>query len=95
MPVIITFKCDRCGTEQTTKEQMWYVGARISHYPTPPKFYSYETSGHKLWCRACVDKLQLINFPQLASTPSEEQPHIVTLEEQIREIVIDEIEASR
>ena len=96
MSIVVTYVCDRCGHSQATDQQMWHVGVKVAlhGYGTPrAKFGPYETGGMLLWCRPCVDKLQLLGFPvEAKKLPVEEQPALVTLEDKIREIVRNELE---
>jgi len=80
------YKCDRCGKEQYTPEQMWEVGVVYKHIhyaSSSSEKYPYQT---KLWCRACVETLGIL--PIKEGAPDETQPP--TFEDLIREIVRDE-----
>ena len=89
--ITTTYKCDRCGHEQTDSAQMWHVGVKVSHFPGLALFQPWETSGNKLWCRKCVDELQLLGFPEVEKLPVEPQAAVVSLEDQIREIIREEL----
>ena len=89
--ITTTYKCDRCGYEQPDTKQMWWVEARIKHADTTYNSHgSWSSRANQLWCRACIDRLQLLGFP----TPSAVKPpeiREVTFEEKLREIIRDEI----
>ena len=92
MSIVTTYTCDRCGHKQIKPEQMWEVCIRYRHYDT-----SYGSSGSdrnkQLWCRACCDALQIISNPP-PEKPTETPTPIMTLEDQIREVMREEIEAA-
>ena len=87
-----TYICDRCKAEQDTGTQMWKIMLRIQHEAsTPNQFDLWAQSSDPLWCRKCVDEMQLIGFPK-AKLPNVEYPPDVTLEDKIRAIVQEEIQ---
>ena len=96
MSIVVTYTCDRCGHSQPNDTQMWHVGVKVEHCPKPAKFEYWELNGKSLWCRECIDSLQLFGFDP---KPTKEMPVStvaeITLEEKIREIMREEIEASR
>jgi hypothetical protein len=90
--ITTTYKCDRCGAEQTNPEQMWNVGISCKHADSSYGMM-FDTPHHQeLWCRKCCDELQIIGRPIV----HKDQPAapMVTLEEMIREIMREEIEAA-
>lgn len=91
--ILVTYKCDRCGHEQPKDVQMWNIGVKVVHANGVAKFGPWETSGMKMWCRQCIDALQLLGFPSELKK-DEPAPAVLTLEDQIREIIRDEVEAA-
>ena len=87
--ITTTYKCDRCGAEQKTDMQMWQVEVYVNHLPGVPRKFHFRTSTSPIWCRKCVDALDLLKGWK---PPAEEleQPK-PTLEDQIREIIRSEI----
>jgi len=95
MAVITIYKCDRCGAENPSSNQMWHVGVVVENVDT--RFRNtflnswLDRSKDKIWCRKCCDELSLIGgkiVPEDAPSPAPEP----TLEDKIREIIRDEIE---
>lgn len=91
--ILVTYKCDRCGHEQANDKQMWNIGVKVTHAPRAAIFGPWETTGMKMWCRKCIDTLQLFGFPRDLKK-GEPQPAVVTLEDQIREIIREEVQAA-
>lgn len=84
------YKCDRCGHEQADEKSMWHVET-LSYYCGGGS-QSYPSHRNvALWCRKCADEFQLVTTPR--PTPDVPVPPVVSLEDQIREIVRTEIEA--
>jgi hypothetical protein len=88
MSVAVTYKCDRCGHEQETENQMWKV--RLAY-----GYFGYEThfddKYEKDWCRDCMAEFGLlINMPETRH-PIVPPP---TLDDFLRELVRDEIKAA-
>ena len=92
MGITTIYKCDKCGHEQDTGAQMWRVEIFVSHYND-----SQQTNAHKnlskLWCRACVEDVGLL--PYATRPKPAEVVEVPTLEEMIRNVVQDEIAASK
>ena len=91
--ITTTYKCDNCGHEQKTREQMWDIGVSLrpnGGYPGllssgPPSPYE-KPKPEELWCRECVEKLGLL--PANGGAPKEDtEPEPPTLEDMIRQIV--------
>jgi hypothetical protein len=93
MSIVVTYTCDRCGHQQTDDTQMWHIGLKVEHLPKPAKFDYWELDAAPMWCRECVDSLQLLGFrpKQIKENPP---PVEITLEEKIREVMREEIEAA-
>jgi hypothetical protein len=93
MSIVVTYTCDRCGHQQTDDTQMWRIGLKVEHLPKPAKFDYWELNAAPMWCRECVDQLQLLGFKP-NSTKEIPATVEITLEEKIREIIREEIEAA-
>jgi hypothetical protein len=89
----IEYECDRCGHKQPTIDQMWDVGwgfcsssgslfSQHSYAKTVPVIRG-------MWCRKCLEKWNFLptEKPVPATLP--------TLEDMLREMVREEIEASK
>jgi hypothetical protein len=78
--------CDRCKASQSTSDQFWSIRVAVR--------YSHSVSDSVIreeqWCRKCIEDMRLLpsNRPQ-----KEMPPAPVTLEDTIREIIREEIEA--
>ena len=82
------YKCDKCGTEQTSPRQMWNVGVVASsiEYPTQePRF-------KQLWCRKCCDAWHMISIPE---PKKDEVVPQITFEDRIREIIKEVIDENK
>ena len=88
-----TYTCDRCNHEQTTFGKMWTVEIAVNEMGTWSKPSNSKGALSKLWCRRCVETFGLL---QPAKDDTE---HVITppptLEDLIREIVQNEMEAGR
>lgn len=88
MGIIVNHVCDKCGHEQETGDQMWYLHVGISS----ESFAAQCTPSVKeYWCRECIQKLGLLMPHILNASKEEVEPPKFTLEELIREIVQDEM----
>ena len=102
--ITTTYTCDRCKKAQDTPNQMWRVGFKVASADNrhssngraedaTPSDYSMQLANASLWCRECIDSLQLLGIQ--AKKPVETAPAPeVTLEEMLREIIRMEIEAA-
>ena len=80
------YKCDRCGKEQNTPEQMWEIGVvyrHINYASTTSDKYPYQK---QLWCRACLETLGAL--PQKEGAPEVAK---LSFEELVRGLVSEEI----
>ena len=88
--IVTTYTCDKCGHSQETRKQMWELGI-TSHCIDGPS--RYNTPKEKaLWCRKCTQSLGLL--PQEKTDPPTPEP-VLTLEDIVREIIHEEVEASQ
>ncbi len=90
--ITTTYTCDKCGHQQDTGTQMWYIGITITHHNTPAQASPHKDL-HKLWCRTCVEDVGLLPFstrPKTNSTIS-----IPSIEDMIRQIAQEAIDAAR
>lgn len=86
------YKCDKCGHEQDTGNQMWYIGVTINHHGTHSQS-NPQKDLHQLWCRTCVEDVGLLPF---GTRPKPVVPvSIPSLEDMIRQIAQDAIDAAR
>ena len=91
--ITTTYKCDRCGHEQPTNEQMWNVWVS---YACLPYFRGYGSNHNAvrdaLWCRPCMEAMQVLGAAKDdQKTPPPPPP---TLEETILEIIREEVNAA-
>ena len=91
--ITTTYKCDRCGHEQTKDTQMWNVWIGYACLPYSRGYGQNGTAAKEaLWCRPCMKKMAVLGaFVGDPIAPIQPPP---TLEETIREIIRDEIEAA-
>lgn len=91
--IVTTYTCDKCGHKQTEKEQMWNIGVSLKHLDNPYQYRGTDAlSPRELWCRACVEGIGLL-VPSLK--PDEPAPKPATLEDIVRELIQEEVEASQ
>ena len=81
------YKCDRCGAESILKDQMWSIGLKIVPIESKLEFSFWDLARQPIWCRPCVDELQLLGFPVVK--PSATPPRVVTLEEKLRDLIAE------
>lgn len=98
MSIVTTYKCDRCGAEQDTPKQMWEVAILTQHLESlNPKLsnqrhFRFLPRGTPIWCRKCIDAVGLLDgWTPPTETPASPEP---TLEDKVREIMRDEIQAA-
>ncbi len=85
-----TWTCDKCGTVHESAENMWEIGVSLKRCKSASGPYLTVHFGPKAeWCRVCVVKAGLVT-PVPAPKPAVEP---TTLEDLVREIVENEIEA--
>ena len=84
MAITTTYKCDKCGKEQNTREQFWTVGVSASCSQATSK---YDAPYFKMEvCRACLESFGI--YAQKVKEP-EQQQKTPTLEELIIDIVMN------
>jgi hypothetical protein len=86
--ITTTYKCDKCGKEQDTANQMWNLALTCQ-----PQDYLTDWAVPKLkalWCRECTERAGL---NPVRATKGEEPPNPAKLEEIIRDIVRQEVAA--
>jgi hypothetical protein len=82
------YKCDCCGKEQDTQEQMWVLAVTVSESRTDYRGNHYTpVRKEQLWCRACIEKVKLL--PTVKVQPEEVKE--LTIKELVRQIVQEEI----
>ena len=86
--ITTTYKCDKCGHEQPTADQMWTVAFT---FKSAEDWSSTQPAKAKeeLWCRACLEKLHVLSQHSAKEVDIPTQPP--TLEEMIRQIVREEL----
>ena len=88
-----TYKCDKCGAEDTTNEiDLERVGVFVGSYE---RSYSFCVCEPKIqltqdWCKDCRHKYGLI--PAIKESKVEITP--LTLEDMVREMIREEIQAA-
>lgn len=82
------YKCDECGKEQKTKDQMWDIEIKIGIHVLK--------ENNKLWCRGCMAKYSLVSFVEKEEHPEKVIPPPtfgekleILLDEHIEEIIGD------
>lgn len=82
--ITTTYTCDRCGASQITDTQLWAVGVVVVSWGFAPSSHGGRPTA--LWCRKCVDELQLLgrSKPETVITIA---PLDVTLEDKLREVI--------
>lgn len=89
MSITTIYRCDNCGHEQQTKDQMWRVRVDIRPLSLPDG----QTTVHSAeWCRKCAEAVHLLPNWQHEKA-KEELPPPPTLEDLIRQIVREEAAA--
>ena len=96
--IVTTYTCDKCGHEQTKRDDMWDIGilARTHGTVMAPGtgLHPYSSSkAQELWCRPCVVELGLLPVPKPKAKAAAKPPP-ETLVDKIRVIIREEIEAS-
>ena len=85
------YTCDKCGHHQTTNDQMWGIAVVITHgIPVPNYGPRLTPQADGLWCRKCIESIGLLCA---APKPDEKPEPAPTLEDMIREIVANEVQA--
>ena len=89
--IVTTYTCDKCGHSQESGTQMWHVAVVLKGPGMPWPLFPKITS---LWCRKCVETLALL--PQGGGAEDAPPPPdpLPTLEDMIREIIRNEVEAA-
>jgi hypothetical protein len=93
--ITVTYKCDRCGHEQDKNIQMWEVAVSVQHLDGNARIkreFRWLPANTTIWCRKCCNEVGLIGKWE----PPKDSPQITapTLEDQIREVIREEIEAA-
>ncbi len=88
---VITWTCDRCGLSKTAHEGMWDVGIALAKCNKTTTHTNVAPKARAIWCRKCVVAMGLVipadNEPVPAPYP--------TIEDMVRDIVTNAIEASQ
>ena len=87
MAIITIYKCDKCGAEQSTNEQFWYLA--VAYKCLHLGYGESKTKGINV-CRKCLESLGINATPQTKESPEYSPP---TIEELIAEIVHRELDA--
>lgn len=90
------YKCDRCGDERPTHDQIWSIGISLVSKDSEYRYAStYEGTKPKYlaqdWCRKCVEIYGLLH--QHDAKPEEIKQPKATLEDLVRELAREEITA--
>lgn len=95
MAIETKYICDKCGHTQPERDQMWEVAITVRHlnfHNTAVAAIGKTGDKHKrLWCRKCVQKAHLLCADAGEKVKVSLKPP--TLEDIVREIVQEEIEA--
>lgn len=90
--ITTTYKCDRCGVEQPTHEQMWEIIFHFRPFDKRPYQAMQYMPATALWCRNCCEL-----YPQMLKkkeeTPTPAPPP--TLEDLLREVIREEVDNGR
>ena len=76
--ITVTYKCDKCGNEETTGDQFWKVG--VAAHPHNSSFSTFLAGRTMHVCRPCLESLGI----HVTAKPP-------TLEDMIREIVANAV----
>lgn len=91
MTTTTIYKCDKCGVEQSTDQQMWDVGVFVTHKPEGYKYTETNYIPKRIqadWCRKCVENVGLLPSDKPKDV---EQPKPATLEDMVREIAAQQV----
>lgn len=87
MSITTIYRCDRCGQEQQTKDQIWQVQVTIGSIGDP---HGQNKKHIADWCRKCAEAARLLpNY--LHKEANEELPPPPSLEDLVRQIVREEM----
>ena len=81
-----TYTCDKCSHEQENGKGFWNIGIVLSPGETPP-YKKIDHPQKALWCDKCVIEMGVKPLPE-EKTPL----NPISLEDLVREIVVEEIE---
>lgn len=94
MAIDTTYSCDRCGHEQKT--QVGIINVKLEYKHSSNVYWSTGPLFEKDLCRSCAVAL---GFIKMGFKDKEEQKLVpqepLSLEEMIRELIRDEIQASQ
>lgn len=91
MSTTIIYKCDRCGAESPTNEQMYFVEVRFSNVSHQHRFQSEMQVAKKIdCCKPCAQALALVKMPERPKG-ADPAPAELTFEELVREIIREEV----
>lgn len=93
MPIITTYKCDKCGSESHSADDYFSIGVFWSVYPRGINAYDVQGKPNKIWCRDCMGEAGLVSLRSKTKVVTPPAPP--NLEDLIRELVQDEILASK
>lgn len=87
--IVTTWTCDKCGKAQDDPKDMWEIGIHLRRVARTDPYCQPKLALKGLWCQACVEDAGLV----VPHTPPKNPRKPDTLEDLIREIVVDEMEA--
>lgn len=85
----VIYECDKCGHEQQNDDEgMYKIELRVATftYSSPLTGLPKQTV---LWCARCTQQVGFVKTPKL---PKEEQPKPITIDDLIKDMVIDALE---
>jgi|ERR1017187_6304811 hypothetical protein len=94
MAITTTYTCDRCGAVQDIPDQMWRIGIQtqcVTNGNLPVAYAIYAGHNATLWCRKCVDEVQVLGAPPKPKE-GEDTPKLLTIDERICAILAEFIE---
>ena len=90
--ITTTYKCDRCGHEQADNTQMWNVWIGYACLPYTRGYGTTTGVRDSLWCRPCMETMKVLGAER--EDPKAPVVPPPTLEETIREIIREEVQAA-
>ena len=94
MTIVTTYTCDKCGHSQEdakSPRQMWSLEVAVKRMENKTYSAPFVNKGGITWCRECVIATGVVEPAKDEETPTSP----LTLEDLIREIIQEEIEAGQ
>ena len=89
--ISIIYKCDKCGVDQSTKEQFWELSAVATHLGSSYLQARPCTKPYQV-CRKCLEHMGIYTQKVIRNSPEFNPP---TIEELLKEIILRTIEENQ